>query len=314
VRVFWKSWSPLEAEFELDRLQGLLKNEWVDANKRQDMGPRDLYLSTNGYYYKSGNFHKACLYWEGYTYLKNEYKNFDRDSRWEHRFHFNPIFANKPRCSLIGIGSFWKRELELFNELKKNKKFDFTFGMVLGFKKKGEETSDIGYLRQEIIKAGAGRSFKYYGTGWPSGDPNYGGEAYLTGKRSSPLKFNDARRLMSNIKFVFALENTYDPVYSQGYLTEKIFHGFLSGSIPIYLGCYNIEKLIPPDLFVDLRKFNLNIKSAMDYCEKMSQMEYDGYRERINRWLDTSGLAFSCEHRFQELDAKITELWAIRTS
>lgn len=310
MKIYWKSWSPLEAQFELDRLKTLnMKNLWIDGNQNTNIGPKDLYLSTNGYNYKAGNFKKACLYWEGYTYLKNEYKNYDHDHKWNHRFHFNPEYARKTNSSLLPIGCYWNRELKDYEDIKSTKKIEHTFGMVLGFKTKGIEDSDIGWLRQKIVEAGKNRSFKYFGTGWPQGDPNYGGEKYVAGCRNSPIKFNDARKLVKGAKFVFTIENTFHPVYSQGYLTEKIFHGFLSCSVPIYIGCFNIEKMIPDNIFIDFRKFDLNPTKVMDFCEKMTTSDYNGYLDRINKWLGGAGKMFSCESRFMELDKEITRIF-----
>ena len=53
-------------------------------------------------------------------------------------------------------------------------------------------------------------------------------------------------------KFILCIENSYD----NSYFTEKIFNCFLAKSIPLYLGCYNIQNFINPLSFIDLRKNN----------------------------------------------------------
>ena len=56
---------------------------------------------------------------------------------------------------------------------------------------------------------------------------------------------------ISNYKFVLCAENTrYD-----GYVTEKIIDCFIAGTIPIYIGAPDIEKFIPKNLFIDLRRY-----------------------------------------------------------
>jgi hypothetical protein len=306
-RVLWRSWSRLEAGFELERMKSLpMQHEWVNAHQHQP-GNGDIYLTTNGYDHKRGPFVSATLYAESYVYLGWEYDRWQKNqNKWHHRFHFNPHYANSPKCTHQGIGTWWKCEMALFEELLKNKRVDHVFGMVLGNKgtKRGKPC-DIGWIRAEIVKAGRGRSFKYFGTKWPPGDPNCGGERYIKGHRGTPLKFHDARRLMANAKFVFACENTHDKHYSVNYLTEKIWHGFLSRSVPIYVGCWNVGELIPPNIFIDARKFGLNAKKIMDHCEKMPDSEYNGYLERIEAFLRGPGQKFTCDERFVDLDRKL---------
>lgn len=51
--------------------------------------------------------------------------------------------------------------------------------------------------------------------------------------------------------FSFVIENEL----MESFLTEKLFHCFLSSTVPIYLGAANIEKLVPNQLFIDGREF-----------------------------------------------------------
>ena len=305
-KVFWRSYSRLEADFELSRIKSLpLEHEWVNAHI-YEVEDESIYLTANGHDHKNGNFSKASVYAESYTYLRWAYDMWHIDNRWDHRFHFNPHF-NGPGCSYHGIGTWWQVEIGLYNELKKNKDIKHQFGMVLGVK--GEKTNpyDIGFLRSDIVREGRDRSFRYFGLGWPDNDPNYGGEAYVSGNRSTPLKFHDARCLMSDVKFVFALENTFDKLYSINYLTEKIWHAFLSRSVPIYVGCWNVEELLP-GLFIDLREFDLDIKKVMDFCERMPDSVYNDYLNKIEEFLNGPGLAYSCDDRFLQLDRKLTQV------
>ena len=310
MRIIYTSWSALEAAFEIAIFQKLdMEYQWLDAYNHQPQ-PNDLFLTTNGYSWRQGPFKKASLYAESSLYLPNEYKIWFTDRKWNHRFHFIPHYASFNNCSLQNIGCWWLSELPMFDEINKAKKPEFTFGMVLGKKKEKQEAPiELGYMRSMVVVAGKGRSFKYFGTNWPQGDPNYGGEVYISGARHSPVKFNDARRLMAKAKFVFCLENIYDKHYSVNYLTEKIFHAFLSSSVPIYCGCFNVEQLIDPSLFIDLRKFDMNPAAAMDYCEKMSDVEYQGYQERIATFIHGPAQAMSCDQRFVALDRKIKTIF-----
>lgn len=309
-RILWRSWSPLEAQLELDRFKTLpMHNLWLNGHNNKPQ-TNDIYLTTNGFDHKPGHFRKATLYAESYVYLTNEYNQYERNTtKWDHRFHFNPHYSEQPRSSEQLIGCWWKSEQPMFEEIRQNKKIKHVFGMVLGRKKHGTTDADIGWMRSEVVKHCRDRSFQYYGTDWFKDDPNYRGEAYVNGHRRTPVKFNDARRLMANSKFVFAFENCRHEKYSVNYLTEKIFHGFLSYSVPIYLGCWNVEKLLDPGLYIDLRQFDLSIPRVLDHCEKMSDSEYNGYLDRIAEFINGKGQDFTCDQRFLDLDRKLTKVF-----
>jgi hypothetical protein len=307
LRVLWRSWSRLEAAFEIERIRSLpMQCKWVDGHEVSPSST-DIYLTTNGYDWRAGPFKKASLYAESYVYLTENYQNYDAHSpKWNHRFHFNPSYANKPKSTLQMIGCYWKSELPMYEDFLKNKKPKYNFGMVLGRKKASANEADIGCFRSEVVAAAKGRSWRYYGTDWFPNDPHYAGESYILGKRNSPVKFNDARKLMADSRFVFALENCHHSKYSLNYLTEKIFHAFLSASVPIYLGCWNVEELLPDGTYIDLRKFNKSVTKTLDYCEAMSDNEYKEYQNRIAEFIHSPrGQAFSCDERFQDLDSKL---------
>lgn len=309
-RILWRSWCRLEAGFELERMSQLpMSHEWVNAHEVMPEAD-DIWLTTNGYDYRQGPFKKASLYAESYQYLRGEYDRYNSDPKWDHRFHFNPHYYTQDRTSQQGIGAWWKQELELFEKTLEKKNPEFTFGMVLSKKPLiKKHPCEFGWFRTEVVNRARSRSFKYFGAGWEKGDPFYGGEVYVHGHRGTPLKFHDARILMTKAKFVFALENIHDDHFSLNYLTEKIFHGFLSASVPIYAGCGNVAELINPNLFIDLRKFDLDVEKVMDFCEKMSDSEYAGYLERIAEFLYGPAKALTCDERFLELDRKLGKIF-----
>lgn len=311
-RVLWTSWSRFEANYELERMSGLaLQHEWLSAHLTAPQ-ENDIWLTTNGGNFFPGPFKKATVVAESYQYLVSEYENFPHDTRWDLRFHFNPHYCGYPKAAHLNIMTWWLEEKKLFDASARNKSAEFDFGMVLGKKPAQRQAYEFGWYRTQVVEKARGRSFRYYGfgkdengAGWDTSDPNYGGEAYVHGHRGTPAKFHDARILMSKARFVFCFENIHDPVYSVNYMTEKIFHGFIAAAIPIYCGCWNIEELISPDLFIDIRQFDYDIERVMNHCEAMNETEYAGYIERINAFLEGSGKIFSCENTFSELDRKL---------
>ncbi|MCK9567803.1 glycosyltransferase family 10 [Candidatus Pacearchaeota archaeon] len=62
-------------------------------------------------------------------------------------------------------------------------------------------------------------------------------------------------RVLSRYRFGICTENTYDPIYSHNYFTEKPLHVMYSGTVPLYLGAYNVDDILPKDTFFDLRNF-----------------------------------------------------------
>lgn len=90
--------------------------------------------------------------------------------------------------------------------------------------------------------------------------------------------------IYSQYKFVICFENSKTP----GYVTEKIFNVFLSGSIPIYDGAPNITDYIIPESFIAYDKNIINnIKNAMSNPalydsiiakEKIQKLNYDLYK------------------------------------
>ena len=86
---------------------------------------------------------------------------------------------------------------------------------------------------------------------------------------------------LKRYKFSFCYENIQN---IDGYITEKIFDCFFSGTIPIYLGANNIEKFIPPDCFIDARKFN-GPTDLLNYISSMHSDLYLKYRKSIKSFL-----------------------------
>ena len=88
---------------------------------------------------------------------------------------------------------------------------------------------------------------------------------------------------MSRYKFTICFENTNNV---KDYITEKMFDCFLSGTIPIYWGAPNIDKIIPKECFIDFRKFN-DFNKLYRYLKDMGDEEYLKYISSINGFLDS---------------------------
>ena len=75
---------------------------------------------------------------------------------------------------------------------------------------------------------------------------------------------------MNEYLFCWCPEPMYHEMWSWDWITERLFNCFKSKVIPIYYGCYNVEKHIPTDLFVDYREFK-NYKEISKYLIELSK-------------------------------------------
>ena len=78
------------------------------------------------------------------------------------------------------------------------------------------------------------------------------------GKIKNKIKF------LSEYKFSFAMENSD----GDGYISEKIVHSFLAGTIPIYYGDYMVDEYINPKTYI-LVKGEKDINKKIEYIKKI---------------------------------------------
>ncbi len=120
------------------------------------------------------------------------------------------------------------------------------------------------------------------------------------------LEPNEKRPVLAGYRYSLCLENCYDPFWSRGYLTEKLTECLACRTVPIYLGCANIEEYIPTSCFIDYRGFD-GIEQLNEYLRDMSDSDYQAYVDSIDDWLRGGGLdAYSISHLYD----KLTELLA----
>ena len=72
----------------------------------------------------------------------------------------------------------------------------------------------------------------------------------------------DKIKFLSSYKFSIAMENSE----GDGYVSEKLFDSFISGTIPIYYGDYTVDEYINPKAFI-LIKNEKNIKEKIEYIK-----------------------------------------------
>jgi hypothetical protein len=105
------------------------------------------------------------------------------------------------------------------------------------------------------------------------GKTSWGGVHYKGFPNGNPSSPNNLE-VVSRYKFCLCLEPMYHQLWSWDWLTERLLDCFKMKTIPLYIGCWNIEQKIPDEIYIDLRKFN-NINDAVDSVKNISKDEYD---------------------------------------
>jgi hypothetical protein len=116
-------------------------------------------------------------------------------------------------------------------------------------------------------------------------------------KGSIPNKIGE----ICKYRFHICTENTYDPVFSYNYMTEKLPHALYGGAVPLYMGCYNIEEIMPKNTFFDLRPYfsNGNIdKKLINDIMNYKQEDFQTYQQAACQFMrDPNGLFYHIDMR-----------------
>lgn len=111
--------------------------------------------------------------------------------------------------------------------------------------------------------------FDLYGRGWE-------------GFRRAKGRIPDKHRVLKEYQFNICFENTKQP----GYITEKIFDCFMTGTIPIYYGATNIEKYIPKGCYIDYRQFK-SPDEMLNFIQHFKEEEYEAYVKNMKAYLSS---------------------------
>ncbi len=121
----------------------------------------------------------------------------------------------------------------------------------------------------------------------------YGWDGYSFGIShiSSPLENQSYRGtvkgpkfpILAQYDFCLCFENSSFP----GYVTEKIFDCFATGTIPIYRGAPNITEFLPEDSFINLLDFNSR-SELLDYISNMDCSAKTSYRDKMKEYLNNN--------------------------
>ena len=126
----------------------------------------------------------------------------------------------------------------------------------------------------------------------------YGNKGFKRPWYISPLK--NKKQLLNTVKFNLCMENCYHPKFSHNYFTEKMFDALIAGSVPIYMGCYNIDELNLPKTYIDLRKYTSktdkgyvlsNVKGLVNEIKSFDKKKYIKLQKEVEDSInDPNGL------------------------
>ena len=134
-----------------------------------------------------------------------------------------------------------------------------------------------------------------YGRGWRGefpGERPYRGAAGAvpTSIIEVGLALAEKLEVLGRYRFTIATENYRG--YSN-YISEKIIHPLLAGSVPVYLGDENIASVVPPAAFIDARRFR-DPARLLQYLAAFPENAWHTAQRAGRAWLQTSNAqAFS---------------------
>ncbi len=110
-----------------------------------------------------------------------------------------------------------------------------------------------------------------YGKGWDrlrGLPPKWAKKLNMYFFKNRPKTCEDKVKTISDYKFCLCVENAAFP----GYITEKIIDCYVAGVVPLYIGAPNVVEILPPDSFIDLRRFKQYDQLAW-YLEELTESE-----------------------------------------
>ena len=144
---------------------------------------------------------------------------------------------------------------------------------------------DISHAREVLFEQIKGVHKHAYGKIPFCGD-HYIGPIGSSEKETYPSSLAKLRKL-NEYKFNLCFENCFHELWSYDYITEKIFDCFRAKTVPVYLGCYNIEEHIPAELFLDFRSYG-SIDQLSEHLAYFSDDTFHSMTERAYEWVRSS--------------------------
>jgi hypothetical protein len=121
-------------------------------------------------------------------------------------------------------------------------------------------------------------------------DVSWYGQIPLKGKEYYKGSRESKKSILTKVKFSICTENSYDPIYTKNYFTEKMPQVWGSGCVPIYMGCHNIDSFgFNKKSYIDLRDYvtkkgrNLSIAKGrlLNVVDNYSKQHYNDFHKAL---------------------------------
>jgi hypothetical protein len=162
---------------------------------------------------------------------------------WSSKLRNKDYFKSKPLSVIVR-----KDECSYYNHLEnlKTNKINYSLRTYLGLRLSEDERIDV------------------YGTNWVNNGKNIKGEVW------------NKHVGLDEYKFSVVCENTIQ----KNYISEKFWDVILTDSVPIYLGCSNIDELVPNDCYISLNNMTMDemvekVQFVLDNESKLYREYYD---------------------------------------
>jgi hypothetical protein len=137
--------------------------------------------------------------------------------------------------------------------------------------------------------------FEFYGyfRAGRSRTVNLANSKMYKGRIPGNFSSSDKLAILANYRFCICFENRHN---TRGYISEKIFHCFAAGCVPVYWGPDNVEDYIPKSCFIDYRDFQSD-EELYQFIKNMPRKTYERYLKNIRAFLKSpQAHLFSPEH------------------
>lgn len=139
--------------------------------------------------------------------------------------------------------------------------------------------------------------FELYGLGWNKATPAFtaAGRLARLGSRLKTRLFgtppfpsyrgelSDKGEVLRRARFSWCYENNRD---ISNYVTEKMLDSLVHGCVPVYWGADNVAELVPPDCYVDRRRFR-NTAEVHQHLLAIDDARYLRYQQAIRDFLSS---------------------------
>lgn len=162
---------------------------------------------------------------------------------------------------------------------------------VIG-RKKSNFPNELYTERLKVVKYFSAQKehFSLYGRGWDKDKRSWI-------KNLWKGEIDNKNKVLRNYKYTLCFENSAG---YNGYITEKIFDAFASGSVPVYYGAKNITHYIPTNTFIDYSLLR-SPEKLYSFLENIDERTYNEYLSNTKNFLNSSKYEQFCSISYSKI-------------